>query len=613
VPSGLRARVLRSDNRTLWSTVEVAARSASPLDRSGRLAVLRGYALVRIGRAERRRGAVAAAARSYRRAAALGGPRGAQARREWAELLSDLGRWGEAAAVLAPNVAASPHDATSRWQLGVVLLERCRWGGTWIGGRDGPPSFWADPEDPSTGSGGAADRLGSAGALLAEAVRRRPDRASWSVRLGEVHELCGALEAAAQRFDAALRSTSARDAGRWVFRAKHPWQFELERVHHRAGRPRVVDPLFDCEVRPRVRRAGGAPGTSPPGSFRIRVNHTGLVVEGMLTARDHSHVELFVDDIRLRRINLGRDVPPAFSQPLQRDTVAHLPTVATFRVRTPTGALLAGPGGAEELELDVPHGDGTLRSILAAGGELDKKGGIPPTAAETHARQQGYLELYGQVSALFERRLGRQLFVVYGTLLGCIREGDFIRGDDDFDAGYVSDASEPEAVKGETLRIVLELVRAGFTVSFNRLGRLCRVQRERTGGHGLHLDLRPLWFADGRVWLHSHASLPSSRADFLPVVECRLRGAVVHVPRRPEVFLEGHYGPGWTVPDPGFAYYPDEVDPRIRERLARALITPAEYHDLAAVVAAEAAQDPTVGRFVSIGSQELYPLEELVG
>ena len=124
----------------------------------------------------------------------------------------------------------------------------------------------------------------------------------------------------------------------------------------------------------------------------------------------------------------------------------------------------------------MPHGDGRLFSLIEAGGTLSKKGEIDLSPAETKRREDRQLEIYSRVRAFFEETLGRPLLLLYGTLLGFQREGDIIVGDDDFDVGYVSDKTDPVAVKEETKEIIVELVRAGFTVSLNRRGRMFRVQ-----------------------------------------------------------------------------------------------------------------------------------------
>src|SRR5690606_13278080 len=110
-------------------------------------------------------------------------------------------------------------------------------------------------------------------------------------------------------------------------------------------------------------------------------------------------------------------------------------------------------------------------------------------------------------------------------------------------------------------------------------------------------------------WLHNHCSFPARREDFLPVADRRFRDTTVRVPRDTEKFLRGHYGPGWTVPDPGFSYHLSEIDPAVLENLSRALIGVREYRELAERVRREVGDSPRSARLVSIGSQDLYPLD----
>jgi hypothetical protein len=391
---------------------------------------------------------------------------------------------------------------------------------------------------------------------------------------------------------------------------KHRWQFQVESIYHRLGEARVEDPLFDCTVEPGEPVVQQRPFV---GLFNARTTFAGLAITGMVAANNCDQVEIIVGGTPLRTVNLGGDgYFPQFALEVKRATLASFPRHTEIEVRAPDGARLHAPGGADRIRVSVPHGDGRLAGIIAAGGKLDKKGVISPSLEETQLRQQRYLEIYARVRDFFEQVLGRPPFLMYGTLLGIYRDGAFIPGDDDFDAGYVSDEADPLAVKEETKRLIIELVRAGFTVSFNRKGRLFRIQLEREATDGFHLDMRPLWFQDGNVWVHNHCSFPSSRDDFLPVVESELRGIRVFLPRNTEAFLRGHYGPGWKVPDPGFMYYLSEIDPGILDNLSRALITVREYKELAERIRREVGTSATAGRFVSVGSQDLYPLTEFL-
>jgi hypothetical protein len=79
-----------------------------------------------------------------------------------------------------------------------------------------------------------------------------------------------------------------------------------------------------------------------------------------------------------------------------------------------------------------------------------------------------------------------------------------------------------------------------------------------------------------------------------------MRGRKVYTPRRPEVFLEGYYGPGWRVPDPGYVSDIKQTGKDLRRSYAKFLITPLEFLRFARKVEGERARNPSMGRLVSM-------------
>lgn len=589
--------------------------AAAPLIRAASLHQPRNTRwLEMLARVETHTGDLQAAVNVRRRMVELHAQTDPGARLKLAASLDRAGLWSEATDILIDNVNEHPNHALSYKLLAAVSTSRSLWGGTFIetlpDRGKGKFSFGGLSLARSNGMLDSSTPAALAVDALQRAVDLEQSRTTWRGALADALAAAGNVEAAIGQYEVALIEAEASN-DRWALNVKQRWQFQCERCYYILGQGRVEDPLFDAAVDPAGKEAVGTSPTA--GLFNAEFTYLGLTIDGLLGSADCEHVNIFFNGNLLRAVNVARDsFLPQFKLTIKRKTLALFPSRGVLEVRTPYGEQLNGPRGAEHIAMSVPHGNGRLLSIIGDGGTLDKKGEIRPSPAETKHREDRDLEIYSRVRAFFEDHLGRSLYLLYGTLLGYHRGGDLIPGDDDFDAGYVSDKTDPVAVKEEGKEIIVELVRAGFTVSINRRGRLFRVQLEPTEPNGCHVDVHPIWFQDGNVWIHNVVAMPSSRDDYLPVVDGTMRGVTVSVPRRPELFVRGNYGPRWKVPDPGFRYYPSEVDPAVMRNLAKALITVGEYKSLAKRIQQELGDSPTAGRFVSIGSQDLYPLSDFM-
>lgn len=420
---------------------------------------------------------------------------------------------------------------------------------------------------------------------------------------GAVLEEAGRLDRAAAVYQRAL-DLADRSRDRRMFKVRQRWQFRLERLWHLRGNPRVHDPLFACGLQPRHDRAAGPAA----GGFRAQWEARGLRIDGFLFPLGRSRtIEVRIDDMVVRTIPLTRVafLPPFFQITLTRATIEAFPPRSTLRLVAEDGSGLAW-GGAQDVEVVVPHGDGSLGSHGPADRAVDKKGTLIGPQAEMEARRARLLDLYARARDAFDQHAGSPLMLMYGTLLGFHRGGDFIVDDDDFDVGYFSDAVSVDEVKREGMALVEKLAAAGFWVSFNRVGRLFRL-RSPDDPPEIHLDVHAMWREHGALWIHPKARLACTREDFLPCAQARFRGVQVNLPARPEAFLAGYYGPGWRTPDPAYSTNSRPFSYAWRRYLARAFVTPTEYAGMRERIAAAAPGGP--GRLISIGSHSLYPLD----
>jgi len=348
----------------------------------------------------------------------------------------------------------------------------------------------------------------------------------------------------------------------------------------------VVDPLFDARLGPDTDGPHGA--TVPAhGLLLAQLGYHGLRLSGWVAAapgtadRPEARLRLLLGDTTLRTIPLRfRNGRAGFRYIVGRRALAEFPTDARISARTEDGLHLPTPGGQPGWCLQLPQASGRLQARIKAHGPLDKKGNPTPLPAELAAWQDAYLALYARLRRVFEQEFGRPLVILYGTLLGQVRSGDFIEGDDDFDIGYASDATTPDEVRAEALAMMTRLAELGLRLGVTDAGRPFKVFDTRMPA--LHLDCRPIFApGDDHVWLPRHARLALPLDDFRQAEVASLHGAEVLRPRRPERFLEAYYGPGWRIPDPHFGHGVHARPAPVRRAMARLCLSGTQLRALA--------------------------------
>ncbi|GGO84781.1 hypothetical protein GCM10011584_03180 [Nocardioides phosphati] len=225
--------------------------------------------------------------------------------------------------------------------------------------------------------------------------------------------------------------------------------------------------------------------------------------------------------------------------------------------------------GAVEVSLVSPV-DGTVfaeTSAVLGDGEgvvsvVDKAGnpvGLDKSMRLSHlfgqrdgAEMEPLLDALEEVLEALEKA-GVRPFVAYGTLLGAVRDQDFIGHDSDADIGYVSPYSEPADVIRESFDLQRSLQDMGYTVQrYSGMG--LKVLVKENDGATRGLDVFGGFQREGKLYLMGEVGHPFRDEWLYPRTTAQLAGRSVPVPAEPEHLLEAMYGESWRVPDPAYKF-----------------------------------------------------------
>lgn len=581
------AEVLTARKR--WAEAERQWRRALELEDPPSAATFRGlsHALRQLGRFEDVEDVLSAGMSAH--------PQDRRVLRESAELASQLGRWEEAAdrwRELQQLDLGRPAPRISFVRLSAALR---RLGDVAGAVRVIDEGLAHHPGTPMMARERA--EIAAASADWGEAARWRERALEWSdgappARWCYEHgldlERAGQLHEAAHAYDGALqRLRSVEDP--WANEAEVEWGFRLQYVHAHLDGTLELDRRFRVVV-----GTHGSPGNEDVGGalgrLGAQVTSQGLRVWGYAHASAATRVQVYLDDLLLRELPVESAVaPPTFGIHLKHSLLQHVPTTCRLSAR------LVVPQQVESRDLGsllvhVPDGDGRLAELLAGTSVVTKKGTLADLAEVGHEEARRRLQAYQRVREAVRRELDASLMILYGTLLGYRREGAFIVGDDDIDAGYVIDAVTPQQAKQHALRAARELLLAGFDVKTRFGGSLLKVESE-----GVEIDIYPIWFFQGRAWAYD--AMKVSRGAFEPPVAGTFYGVEVLVPNDSESVLEQTYGPGWRSPDPGFTHRRSQEVLRV---LQQTQLTHSEARELARLNARDRETGRSTGTF-SIG------------
>ena len=323
------------------------------------------------------------------------------------------------------------------------------------------------------------------------------------------------------------------------------------------------------------------------GNWMLRRSDTQLAIEGVIFANvERAHI--LVNGRLLKVTNCAPSIfggcsISSFSLTFRESVIKRLPKRAAFSVACKEGILVANTNGkiAVELVEHFPESKGGIFKLLSTTSFVTKHGGLRKKLTADTAWQERVFQTHGELKELFKAKFNKDIFLIYGTLLGFVREGNFIASDDDFDVGYLSNYEAPEDVRAEMVEIIHALKDIGKRCFVPDIGGFFKYL-----DNSCHLDVFPGWIEDGRFYMNNTTSIEAAPEMFLPLRQTEMLGHSVLIPNSSEQFLLKKYGPGWTRPDPGFQRAP--LVPGAGAKLSRSRLT---LKEISLLNATEAAND----------------------
>lgn len=157
-------------------------------------------------------------------------------------------------------------------------------------------------------------------------------------------------------------------------------------------------------------------------------------------------------------------------------------------------------------------------------------------------------------SVLELQNFGYESFFGYGTLLGAVREGEFLQHDDDLDILFRAHSSTYADVSREVDELVAKFVSRGYRVE-SLLPKFLNVHVSDPKS-GAMIDLFPYWLNNGKAYLHMEKMKVRgiSESILIPHRLISIHDQLAPAPNAPRSFLQERYGEGWETADPYYEW-----------------------------------------------------------
>jgi len=190
---------------------------------------------------------------------------------------------------------------------------------------------------------------------------------------------------------------------------------------------------------------------------------------------------------------------------------------------------------------------------LDKGYVFNKYGILNLSIQRDQAWQKGITELFWELQRKLKERFDVDLQVTYGTMLGAVRDKNFIGHDNDFDTCYISKFRSARRVRRQFLKICDFLIDEGYKVLVKKTHTWVMIP-----GTEFKMDIFYSWFHANDEFEASygyHGPALKRKPELFQMREVQLGNFVVHAPVAAEDMLAHFYGTEWRTPDPGFSHH----------------------------------------------------------
>jgi SAM-dependent methyltransferase len=270
-------------------------------------------------------------------------------------------------------------------------------------------------------------------------------------------------------------------------------------------------------------------------------------------------IDIEFDGHRVWSFNAARDghvVPDRRGEDLVRVSwpevlVPHLDGVSDVRLVDHASGEVLHTGhvrfGDSDRRVSVVDDDGNPLAV-------DKGGRLQRDFSHTEdSGREEIMDALEQVLRDLTEKCGLDAFLMYGCLLGAVRDGRMIGHDSDADVAFLSRYTHPFDVIRETTAAIRTMRSLGWKV-VRMSGANFKVWVPLADGRRCGIDVFGSFHIGDSFYATASLRGRLDRSALVPTGTVTLEGRQITAPARPEEVLEFAYGAGWRVPDPAFHY-----------------------------------------------------------